>query len=151
MSVRMWNPSADLIGVSRLMDRLLDEVTQQTPERGAKDAPPTRYLPVDIVEGDQAYRLVASVPGLTADDVEVTFQDRVLTIETKAPALKLEGTWIRQERPWCAWSRQLQLPQQVDAEKITAHVENGVLTVSVPKAEQARPRRIQIGGAGQRT
>ncbi len=69
----------------------------------------------------------------------------MLTIAVKAVPGQLQGTLIRQERPWGNWSRKLELLTQVDSANIAAHVENGVLTVRVPKAAKAIPVRIPIG------
>lgn len=152
---RYWGPSAELLNATRAMDRLFDEFFgyggSATPEAAGngEQSVPTYRLPVDILETDGAYQLVASVPGFSPEDVEVTFHDGVLTIAAQARPLEAEGRWVRQERPWGGFVRKLELPQQVDGDKISASFENGVLTISIPKAASAQPVRIPVGGAKQ--
>jgi HSP20 family protein len=89
--------------------------------------------------------------GLHEEDVEVTFENGMLTISAKATPLHTQGRWIRQERPWGQLTRTLQMPKEVDADKIEASFENGVLKVRVPKAPAAKPVRVAIGGSTKET
>ena len=145
MSVRWWRPSHESMSTAQAMDRLFDQFfgneTSQ-PEGGT----PTYVLPVDILETEDAYQLYATVAGLTQEDVEVTFDSGMLTITAKATPLHTQGRWIRQERPWGELKRTLQMPKEVEASKIEATFENGVLMVRVPKAAAAKPVRIAVGG-----
>lgn len=112
-----------------------------------EEGTPTYALPVDILETKDAYELHATVAGVPRDGVEVTFESGMLNIAVRAVPFEVQGTFIRQERPWGNWSRKLELPKEIDSAKIAAHFENGVLTVRVPKAAKVEPVRIAIGGA----
>ena len=78
----------------------------------------------------------------------MTFEGGMLSIAVKAAPVEVQGTLIRQERPWGNWSRKLELPKEIDPAKIAAQFENGVLRVRVPKAAKVEPVRIAIGGPG---
>jgi HSP20 family protein len=147
MTTLHWlGPGSDLMISPRTMDRLFERflgygaMTQE-------DGTPTYALPVDILETEDAYELHATVAGVPQDRVEVTFEGGMLTIAVKAEPVQLEGTLIRQERPWGNWSRKLELPTEVDPANIAARFDNGVLSVRVPKAAKAKPVRIPIGAA----
>lgn len=148
-TVRWWTPT-DLFQVTRNMDRLFDQflgyggTSAPTGESGG--GLPIYTLPVDILETENAYVLTAPVPGFAPEQVEVTYEEGVLTIAAQARPLEVQGTWLRQERPFGSWFRRLQMPQQVQADKIAAAFDNGLLTVTVPKEERAQPVKIKIGG-----
>jgi len=128
------------------MDRLIEQFFgEQVPDSTNSQNPPTYYLPVDIFETDEAYTLVASVPGFKEDQVEVTFEDEILTIKANAEGHKLPGRWLRQERPYGSFVRRLEVPAQVETAKIGAHFDNGELTITIPKTAKPKPVKIQIG------
>jgi HSP20 family protein len=137
-------PGSDLVAGMPSMDRLFEHFLPYG-EANQEDGKPSYALPVDISETEDAYQLQATVAGATPDDVEVTFEGGVLSLVVKPEPSRFEGKLIRQERPWGNWSRKLELPKEVDAANIAAHVENGVLTVRVPKVARAKPVRIAIG------
>jgi HSP20 family protein len=146
LSITWWSPSADVRSAARAMDRLIEQFFGETaPEGGRTDTPPTYYLPVDIFESDEAYTLVASVPGFNEDQVEVLFEDGILSIKAKAEGHKAPGRWLRQERPYGSFVRRLEVPSQVETAKIAAHFANGELTVTIPKTAKPKPVKIQIG------
>jgi HSP20 family protein len=147
-SIRWWGPNADMLSAARAMDRLFDQFLGpgQTGQGGSQEeGTPTYTLPVDILETDDAYMLFASVPGVASDNVDVTFEEGMLTLTARAQPFETQGRWIRQERPWGNWARRLELPKEVEASGITAQFENGVLAVKVPKATKAQPVRIPVG------
>lgn len=146
-SIRWWGPNADVLSAARAMDRLFDQFLGTGPGTSGTqgDGTPTYTLPVDILEVDDAYVLFASVPGVPPENVDVTFEDGMLTINAKAAPFEMQGRWIRQERPWGNWTRRLELPKEVEAANISAQFENGVLLVRVPKAQKAQPVRIPVG------
>lgn len=147
MTVR-WLAPSDLFQVTRTMDRLLDEALGTGGQgRESAAAPPTYTLPVDIMETEKAYMLIAPVPGLAPEAVEVTFDGGVLSITAQAAPIQVDGAWLRQERPHGNWIRRLQLPDQVLGDQISADFENGLLTVTVPKAEKPQPVRIPVRGS----
>lgn len=131
------------------MDRLIEQFFgEQAPDGNELSTPPTYYLPVDIFESDEAYTLVASVPGFKESQVEVTFEDGILSIKAKADDHKTPGRWLRQERPYGSFVRRLEVPSQVETARIGAHFDNGELTITIPKTAKPKPVKIQIGTGG---
>ena len=104
----------------------------------------TRYLapPVDIFETEGGLTLVADVPGLDEQRLEINVDQGVLTIEGQAPFGTGELLW--REYAMDGYWRQFQLPDTFDVAKARAEVRNGVLTLHLPKAEAAKPRKIAI-------
>ena len=132
-----------LVAGTRPIDRLFEQfLGYEAAIR--EDGTPTYALPLDILETEDAYELHATVAGVPQDGVEVTFEGGMLSIAVKAAPVEVQGTLIRQERPWGNWSRKLELPKEVDSANIVAEFDNGVLTVRVPKAAKAIPQRIAI-------
>ena len=109
--------------------------------------------PMDLVEADNHFVLKADLPGLADDDVNIEVQDGTLTIsgERKSETEKREKGWYRVERSFGRFSRSLTLPEGVDAEKIEASFDKGVLEIRIPKPEERKPRRIEIGANGGKT
>jgi len=104
---------------------------------------------MDLVEADDHFVLKADLPGLADDDVNIEVQDGTLTIsgERKSESEKREKGWYRVERSFGRFSRSLTLPEGVDADKIEASFDKGVLEVRIPKPEERKPRRIEIGAS----
>ena len=99
-------------------------------------------LNVNIHEEDDAFVLSALVPGLKADDLNIQVLDDVLRIEGE---YKLgENQYLVQELPSGSFSRSLRMPASIEADSVEAKIVNGVLTLTLPKAESAKPKRIQI-------
>lgn len=118
--------------------------------RRAAGAAPAYVPPVDIREQKDGYELVADLPGLTADDVEITYENDVLTLsgERKSETVSEKDGYRRVERTFGSFRRSFTLPKGVDAGNISAQVENGQLHVKVPKPVAALPRKVKIlGGA----
>ena len=128
------------------MDRLFEQFFGEQAPEGDGATPSTYYLPVDVFESDEAYTLVASVPGFKRDQVEITFEDGILSIRARAEEHKAPGRWLRQERPYGSFVRRLEVPQQVETGKITADFEDGLLRVTIPKTAKPQPVKIPIGG-----
>ena len=104
------------------------------------------YPACDVFEDKEAVRIVAELPGVRPDDVKIALENNLLTIrgEKKQQAEERNERVHRYERSYGSFERAFALPSTVDADKIHATYENGVLTVTVPKAERARPREIAI-------
>ncbi len=102
--------------------------------------------PVDIEETETSYILRAELPGLTKDDIQITLENNVLRLsgERKLEKTVNQNNYHRIERVYGSFSRSFALPHEVESDHVQAAFENGVLTVTVPKAEQARPRKIEI-------
>ena len=107
---------------------------------------------MDVAERKDAYVVQAELPGLTPEQVDVSFEKNVLTIRGTKPAsfdAKSDGELriFAAERVSGSFERSVRLPEFVDADRISATFSNGLLTLTVPKAEAAQPRRISINGS----
>jgi HSP20 family protein len=102
----------------------------------------------DVVELDDEIQVIAELPGVRLDDLDLTLEANVLTISGEKQDLRGEterqGRYHLFERRWGRFNRSFVLPREVDHEHVSASFESGVLTVRIPKAERSRPRRIQI-------
>ena len=150
MAVVRWTPWSDLSDLHTQMDHLFQAFSPTTASRNGVEY---SSLPVDIRQTDGAFFVEASVPGFTPDEVEVTFDDGVLTITGRHSSTETsrEGTYVRRERRATSVFRQVGLPAEVRAEDIKASFENGVLTIEIPRAQKAAPQRIPVttsSGAG---
>lgn len=112
-----------------------------------EDLGPSGWMPaVDIRETDETYEFVVELPGLSKDDVDITVEDKVLAIsgERKWADETDKNSYHRLERAYGGFTRTFSLPNAVDADKVKATFTDGLLNLSVPKAEEAKPRKIQI-------
>jgi HSP20 family protein len=110
-----------------------------------------RWAPaMDLVEADDHFLLKADLPGLGEEDVAIEVQDNVLTLsgERKAEHERKERGWYRLERSFGRFSRSLTLPEGVNPDGIAASFDKGVLEIRIPKPEERKPRRIEIGANG---
>jgi HSP20 family protein len=139
-AVIRWSPARELVRLSDAMDRMLDDTWTRPFTRTEREV----RLPLDVYTTPSEIVLSANVPGLKSDEVEVTLEGDTLTIrgEFKAPMENVD--YIFQERPYGKFSRTLTINVPVDNEKVEASFENGVLTITLPKAEAARPKTIKV-------
>lgn len=126
--------------------RDLDRLTEQMLGVPAGSARAPRFMPMDLYRSGDHYVLHADLPGVDPGSVDVDVDNGVLTITATRTARTEEATvqWIASERFTGAYMRQLSLGDGVDAERISATYHNGVLTVTIPVAERARRRRIEV-------
>ena len=101
-----------------------------------------RSLSINIREEDDAYVLSALVPGLNAEDLNIQVLEDVLRIEGEYKAE--ESDYLVRELPTGSFARTLRLPSVIDAEQVEARIADGILTLTLPKAESARPKRISV-------
>ena len=145
-TMRVWDPFKEMMSLREAMDRLFEESfvpiwrDMARPERGERRL----YLPVDVYETDNEFVVIASVPGLKPEDVDITFEDGSLTIrgEIKPPLENVN--YVICERAYGPFSRSLNFNVPVEADKIEATGQTGLLTVTVPKAESGRPKTIKV-------
>jgi HSP20 family protein len=153
MAMARWNPWNDLFDLQSQVDQLFQSLGGGT-GRTTNDGPEFMNLPVDIRQSEDAFVIEASVPGFKPEDVEVTFDDGVLTIrgQHRSETEDKQGQYVRRERRQSAVYRQIGLPAEVRPDEIRASFDNGVLRVTVPRAQKAQPKRIQVtaGGGGER-
>jgi HSP20 family protein len=152
MTIVRWEPFRELGTLQNEMNRLFNTVFDApSPGNGGTLR---RWMPaMDLVETEDHFVLRADLPGMTEDDVKIEFEDGALTVsgERKAEHESKNEGYYRVERAFGSFSRSLTLPQGVDPESVTASFDNGVLEVRIPKPEERKPRRIEIGAAGQKT
>jgi HSP20 family protein len=120
--------------------------------QGATGASTPAWAPaLDIAEGTDAYLVTVELPGVKLDDLEITLEDGLLTIqgERQFTSESSEGQYHRVERSSGAFRRAITLPAHVMADAVEASMEDGVLRILVPKAEDAKPKRIQVTPGGQ--
>jgi HSP20 family protein len=101
---------------------------------------------VDIREDKDAYLVEVELPGLTKDDVKITMENNILTIQGEKENEKEEkrGDYHRSERVYGSFQRSFTLPSSVKNDKIEAQYTNGILTVTLPKVEEAKPKAIEV-------
>ena len=100
-------------------------------------------MPIDVQSEEEAYLITAAVPGLTAEDLEIEVLDDVVTMRGELQDEEPTRLLSNIERAG-GYFRRVRLPEDVDSEAIEAKVENGLLTVRIPKAEESRPKRIEV-------
>jgi HSP20 family protein len=144
-----WNPGTDLMNLHSEMDRLFDELVggmgMQRAPRGGTMAQ-AAFLPLDIERTEDALVIHASVPGFKPEEVTVTVDRGILTIDAqkRQEEERKERSYVRQERFAGRLYRQIVLGQDVRGEDARATFADGVLTVTVPLARRAEPKRIPV-------
>src|SRR5581483_8780887 len=140
------DPALDVMNVGNRISRLLAEALSAFEWAGRDSVRAAWVPPVDVLEQDDAIRIVAELPGVRPEDVQLSVEGNVLTIhgQKREPAAEPAERVHRSERLYGEFERTFTLPASVDAAKITAAYDAGVLTVTLPKAEHARPRQIPI-------
>lgn len=135
-----WSPVRDFSQMQRAMDRMFDENWRNAQIRSAGN------LPVDVYETDTAYTVVASLPGVKADALNIAMHEGVLTItgEFMQVALPEGAQALVVERGTGKFSRSLRLPEVVEVAQIEAVLHDGVLTLALPKSADAQPRLIPV-------
>lgn len=133
VSFTRWDPLRDLFTLQERIERMADA--------GAAGWTP----PVDLYETADRYVLVAELPGLSRDDIDIRVQDGTVTLEGRrqSPAVPCER-YHRVERGHGAFRRRFSVPVPIDSPGVTADLKDGVLTITLPKSADALPRRIDV-------
>jgi HSP20 family protein len=146
MTLVRWHRARDMHTMHHAMNRLVRDFFRG----GLQDKGTSRrdgWTPaVDMYEGDEAFTLTAELPGFSKDDVQVEIKDNRLTLrgERKREAEVKEAQYHRVERVYGGFLRSIRLPAMVDADKAEAVFKDGVLKLTLPKAEEAKPKAISI-------
>jgi HSP20 family protein len=114
---------------------------------GDEDATIIRWRPaVDIEDSDSEFTVAAELPGMTKDDIELTIKDNILTLkgEKKTQTEKKDGEVYLSERCFGSFQRSFNLSNGVDAGKVKAEFKDGILTIHLPKVEEAKPKTVEI-------
>ncbi|HEY8491007.1 MAG TPA: Hsp20/alpha crystallin family protein [Dehalococcoidia bacterium] len=141
-----WDPFSEIQQMRETVDRLFEELWPFRWSGGNGSAQPYGYVPVDVRETDEAVEVLASLPGVRPEDVDVQVHGNTVTIKGRVEEEQQEqgATYLRRERRSGAFLRSLALPAEVDADRAEATVEHGVLRLRLPKAEAARPKTIKV-------
>ncbi len=132
--------------------RELDRLTEQMLGVPAGSARAPRFMPMDLYRSGDHYVLHADLPGVDPGSVDLQVDNGTLTIRAERSGRTEEGVeWLASERFTGSYMRQLALGDGVDADRISATYENGVLTVTIPLAEKAKARKIDVSTKGQHT
>lgn len=144
-SLIRWDPFADTVSLRDAMDRLFEDSFIQPRFAGPRDGGMGR-LPIDMVENQNELIVKASVPGMKPEDIEITVVGDSLSIKGTAQSeVKQEKeNYVVQERRFGSFQRTLNLPVAVQADKAHADFENGVLTLTLPKVEEIKPKQIKV-------
>lgn len=145
MKLVRWDPLQELLAMSNRLNRTVnDPYTQRTEDSFGAWAPP-----VDILERQDHLVIRAEVPGVHKEDMDVRIENGVLTLhgERKEEKDVKEENAHLMERVYGSFTRSFSLPTTVDATKVTATYKDGVLEVTVPKVETAKPKKVEIKAA----
>jgi HSP20 family protein len=143
MPLVRWRPMRDLIDIQEEINRMFQDIGG--PLEGEARLP--RLHPaVDVVENKDSFVVKAELPGMKKEDVKVTLQNNVLIIsgEKKQEVQEKGKTYFKTERTYGTFYRTIDLPVQVKMEEIKADFKDGILTIELPKVEEAKPKEISI-------
>ncbi len=138
-----WNPARNLFAMNKDFDQFFDEFfSGNFPEVRDMEMSPR----INLEENDNEWILSAELPGVKKDDVKVNFQDNILTIsgEKKFDKEDKKKNFHRIERSYGRFSRSIQIPSSIVLDKIDAKYEDGILNITLPKAEDAKPKQIAV-------
>jgi HSP20 family protein len=141
-----FDPFQEMLTLRRAMERMFDG--NINPDSNWQQ-PNAWGLALDVVENQDAFVIKASIPGINPDDIEITYNNDTLTIkgELKAEDTVEEANYHLRERRYGTFARRLILPCKINADAIDAAYAAGVLTLTLPKAEEVKPKRIAIKGS----
>ncbi len=145
MTLVKYNPTRSIFGLRSNMDQLFDEFFGL--DKGIWPESTLNVVPaVNLEETEDAYKISAELPGMQKKDINITLENNVLSIsgEKKAENKVEEKNYHRIERSYGKFHRAFELPGTVNRDKIEADYKDGILHISVPKAEEAKPKQIEI-------
>ena len=147
MAIERWNPFLrDFVSLRDAVDRLFQE-SVVSPERLFSVGSGMGFrMPLEVYETPEEIVVRALTPGVTADGLDVNYQQGVLTLRarTQAPESHDGWTWHLREFGYGEMTRAITLPKEIDADRAQAHFQDGVLTLRLPKSEQAKPKQIRV-------
>jgi HSP20 family protein len=130
-----------------MLDRLFDDVMNDVTGKAYGTAATTFNPDIDVRANEDEIVFVCDVPGVKREDLEITLEGGTLDIRGRRDYQGHEKDRVLLGRAYGAFARRFTLPEYVDAERMTADLADGVLTLTIPKQPKAKPRRIQIGGS----
>lgn len=146
MAITKWNPFGEIAGFERELNRVINDAFGAR-RASAEQGNAVWHPSVDVHEDDNSYTLDVELPGLARENVTVNFQDGTLTIsgERTYTNESKQKNAHRLERLYGSFHRSFSFPTHVESERISATFKDGVLTIDVPKAEEVKPKQIEIG------
>ncbi len=137
-----WEPAREMMTLREAMDHLFDDAfTRPLTLRDGWSVPA-----VDMYQTDDEVVVKASIPGFKAEDVQINVTGDILTLrgEVKQEDEKKDKAWHIREQRWGSFERSVAMPTEVIADKAKAEFENGILTITLPKAEEVKPKTITV-------
>ena len=153
MTLVRWRPTRDLptfptdiLSIQRETNRMFNGFFRGSAWDEDTLVPTSWTASVDVAEHDNEYVVKVELPGVSKDDVNITLQDNVLTIrgEKKEEKETKESCYHRVERSYGSFQRSFRLPTTVKSDKVDASYKDGILTISLPKVEEAKPKQIEV-------
>jgi HSP20 family protein len=141
--VTRWDPFREAVTLREAMDRLFEDSLVPSRRQNGNTERVWR-LPLDAYVTPEEIVVVANVPGVKPEEVEIMIEGDALTIRGERPAPLENVDYVMQERPYGRFQRTLNINIPVNADKAEARYENGLLTLVIPKAEAVKPRTIQV-------
>ncbi len=142
-TITRWNPFRELAAMQSAMDRLFDDWRPYMEEGRVVG----NLLAIDAHEDEKSYIITTELPGVKSENINIRQEGEYLLIDAEIPETTVEREGQRsliKERRYGRFTRRLRLPQNVDFAKSEANYEDGVLTLTLPKAEQPQPKVIQV-------
>jgi HSP20 family protein len=142
--IARWNPVRDFVSLREAMDRLLEDSYVRHNGWVDEDGDRVARLPIDAYSTEDEIVVIASVPGLKAEDVEITIEGDTLRIRGEIQSMIENVDYAFAERYHGRFSRALKLNAPIDQDSIEASFEDGLLMLRLPKAEEAKPKVIKV-------
>ena len=141
-----WEPEREMLTLREAMDRLFDDAFTRPFSMIRNGGSNWSSLAIDMYQNDNDVVVKASLPGVSADEVQINVTNDVLTIkgETKHEEETKDRSWHIREHRWGAFERSIMLPTGVIADRAKADFDNGILTITLPKAEHVKPKTITV-------
>lgn len=147
-NMRRWDPFGEMLSLRDAMSQLFEDSYVSPARLGATAS---LSMPLNVSETQDSFRVEAVVPGLKPEDLDITIQDNVLTIRGETRQEQQNGdkqaNFHVLERRYGRFSRSVSLPTAVQPDRVQASLENGILHLEIPKAEQVKPRKITVNGS----
>jgi HSP20 family protein len=145
MTMQRWEPFSEVMTLRNAMDRLFED-SYVRPARVWAEVDGGSVLPVDVYQTDQDVVVKASLPGFKPEEVDISITGDTLTIkgEHKEEEEVKEEEYLVKERRYGAFSRTMTLPVEIQSQKAEATFEDGVLKLTLPKAEEVKPKQIKV-------
>lgn len=136
------NPWREMLAMQNALGRMIEDSWNSVSSENDYDY----TLPIDLIETDNGYTLTAELPGIDESSIDIRLDDSDLIIEATVPeqALAEDVRVLVHERRYGKFSRRVRLPQPIDSDKVEAFVENGLLTLMLPKVPEIQPRTIKV-------